>query len=133
MQSGNAITLMIVDDDPLNRTIMRYFLKDAGYPLIECDNAASALQILDREDAGRVILFCDYYMPLMNGFECINHICANPGIYSHVTPVLITSLHPDELPEGGPDFSCCRYFPKPVDKENLLRFIEQCASAHVPA
>ena len=133
MQPGNTVTLMIVDDDSLNRTIMRYCLKNAGYPIIECDNAEDALTIIERKATDRIILFCDFYMPVMNGYECINHLCKNPDKYSHVTPVLITSLLPGELPAGGPDFSCCHYFPKPVDKEKLLRFIEERVNDHVHA
>uniref|UniRef100_UPI0019537961 response regulator n=4 Tax=Pseudomonadota TaxID=1224 RepID=UPI0019537961 len=63
--SGSAAVL-VVEDEPLVRTMAADILMDAGYRVFEACEAADALAILDgRDDIGAV--FTDIEMPGMTG------------------------------------------------------------------
>jgi CheY-like chemotaxis protein len=64
-----AISVLVVDDDPLVRFVAVQVLAEAGFETIEAGDAAQALDALRSSD--RIdVLFTDVRMPgPMNGFE----------------------------------------------------------------
>lgn len=74
--------VLVVDDSPVNRTVLSAFLKRAGVPHIEqaCDGA-EALAALDAAyQSGHPydFVFSDCWMPNMNGVELIAKLRADP-------------------------------------------------------
>ena len=62
--------VLVVDDDPLVRFATVQILADAGFEIIEAEDAAEALAILKNHDQGIDVLVTDVRMPgRMNGFE----------------------------------------------------------------
>jgi CheY-like chemotaxis protein len=62
--------VLVVDDDPLVRFATVQILADAGFEIIEAEDAAEALAILKSHDQGIDVLVTDVRMPgRMNGFE----------------------------------------------------------------
>ena len=62
--------MLVVDDDPLVRFATVQILADAGFEIIEAEDAAEALAILKNHDQGIDVLVTDVRMPgRMNGFE----------------------------------------------------------------
>jgi CheY-like chemotaxis protein len=67
--SGHAHTILLVEDDAGVRAMTAALLKELQFSVIEADNGARALDIIDREP-GIDLLFTDIVMPGgMNGFE----------------------------------------------------------------
>jgi PAS domain S-box-containing protein len=66
--SGRDRTILLVEDDAGVRAVTAAMLKDLQFTVIEADNGARALDIVDRESAID-LLFTDIVMPGMNGFE----------------------------------------------------------------
>jgi diguanylate cyclase (GGDEF)-like protein len=60
-------TILIVDDDPVMRLLMRDALEDEGYSVIEADDGVAACQRCD--EAAPSLLVVDVVMPNMDGFE----------------------------------------------------------------
>ncbi len=61
--------VLIVDDEPLNRDLLRRVLQ-ATYELSEAADASEALDILeDPEGAGIRLILCDHLMPGKTGAE----------------------------------------------------------------
>lgn len=66
--SGRDRTILLVEDDAGVRAVTAAMLKELQFTVIEADNGARALDIVDRESTID-LLFTDIVMPGMNGFE----------------------------------------------------------------
>jgi signal transduction histidine kinase len=64
--AGNGELVLVVEDDPLMRKFTTEAVGELGYNVIEADNAANALAILD-EQRGIKLLFTDVVMPDASG------------------------------------------------------------------
>ncbi len=60
--------LLIVDDEPLNRELLRRMLSPS-YELSEASDAQEALEVLESEAGGVQLILCDYLMPGKSGAE----------------------------------------------------------------
>ena len=115
-QAVQRPSVLVVDDEPRNRALVRAYLSDS-YELEEAGNAGSAFDILSSRPVDLVLL--DVMMPVMNGFEACRVIKA--GFSEPYLPViLLTALddQPDRivgLEAGADDF-----LSKPVDRQELL-------------
>src|ERR1700759_2997500 len=71
-----AVSILIVDDDPVVRTIMRATLEDDGFAVIEAEDGLSAC----RQSAEMVpsLLVVDAMMPNMDGFELCRALRQQP-------------------------------------------------------
>lgn len=65
-------TVMVVDDEPLVRTLCRRILEDAGYQVCEAANGMEALTLLPNRGPGAVVT--DLRMPKMDGLTLATHL-----------------------------------------------------------
>jgi CheY-like chemotaxis protein len=60
---------LVVDDNPINRTIIKIFLERMNQTVLECDDGEKAINIIkNRSDVN--IIWLDYKMPIMDGIKC---------------------------------------------------------------
>ena len=83
-------SILLVDDDPDIRTIIRIALTKAGMEVVEAATGLLALDQLLHDEIDLVIL--DIGMPAMDGFEC----CKAIRVKSNV-PVLFLTAQDDEI------------------------------------
>jgi len=69
MDGGLAVKILVVDDDPAVRDVVRSMLESAGYAVDLASNGKEALNLL-REHPYRVII-TDLVMPEQEGIETI--------------------------------------------------------------
>jgi len=67
--------VLIVDDDPLNRSLLRRVL-GTNYSVIEAESGSRALALVASDDPDVVLL--DVMMPGMSGYEVCRRIKARP-------------------------------------------------------
>jgi PAS domain S-box-containing protein len=79
--------VLIVDDEPVTRLLLRQALEPAGFDVEEADNGATALQLFKKAPPDIVLL--DIVMPDMDGFETCLAIKALPA--GEHTPIVITT------------------------------------------
>ncbi|MBK7403022.1 MAG: response regulator [Myxococcales bacterium] len=74
-------TILLVEDDPQVRAVLRTILRRAGYEVLEAPGGEQAL-LTSREHAGRIhLLVTDLVMPGMNGREVAERVEAErPGL-----------------------------------------------------
>jgi DNA-binding response OmpR family regulator len=87
---GSA-TVLVIDDDPQMRSVIRRFLENEGYRVIEDGSADHAIQALDSIRPDVIIL--DRIMPGMKGTEFITAVNRRR---LNIPIILITAF-------GGPD------------------------------
>lgn len=85
--------ILIVDDEPDLRGMVRLVLELAGHDVVEAHHGAAALQRLgeDRVD----LLITDVMMPVMSGTELIDRLRADPE--SANLPIIVLSASPHSV------------------------------------
>lgn len=110
--------VMIVDDEPLNLTVVRKFLQRAGYTRF--DEVLDSTQALARiYSESPDILLLDLMMPDVSGLDILSAVRADPQLDSMPILVLTASCDRDTKAEalnlGATDFLA-----KPVDPVELV-------------
>jgi CheY-like chemotaxis protein len=82
--------ILIVDDEPDWRFILRRFFENAGYDVAEAGNGAAALELA--KGAPPDLVVTDVMMPVMDGVELIEHLRADPA--THEIPIVAVSGDP---------------------------------------
>jgi CheY-like chemotaxis protein len=103
--------ILIVEDEPDMRFLLRLILDRDGFDVSEANNGAEALQRV--EESIPDIVITDLMMPVMSGRELIQHLRSNPSTAR--IPILSVSAHPEAL-YAGADL----HLAKPVTTEALL-------------
>lgn len=67
--------ILVVDDEKDLRDVLKLYLENAGYEVLEAENGLEALDILSKSDISLMIL--DIMMPEMDGFELIKKLGEN--------------------------------------------------------
>ncbi len=116
--AGEGETILIVEDNPGMRRIVRRQLAELGYRVVEADGAAAALEILAREKVA--LLFSDIVMPGgMNGIALAERaISAWPAI-----KIILTSGFPDA--HLGDQVANIRLLSKPYRRADLAQAVRE--------
>ena len=68
--------ILIVDDNAVNRRILKRILSDE-YNIIEADNGAAALSILHQNHESISVVLLDIVMPILDGYEVLRQMHAD--------------------------------------------------------
>ena len=113
--------VLVVEDNALVRVIIAEFLEEAGFVVIQAEDGAAAIVVLE-SDAEFHILFTDIQMPgPIDGVGVADLVCQRrPG-----TPIVLTSGRdvPDRLPLGG------RFVSKPYDNRKIATLLQELLAA----
>ena len=80
-------SLLIVDDNELNRDMLTRRLERLGYQVSCAENGSEALKLLKKESFDLLLL--DIIMPVMDGFEVLEQLKAEPPLRN--IPVIVLS------------------------------------------
>ena len=91
-RTGNG-RVLVVDDEPYVRTIVRLLLEKAGYDVLEATNGEAAIEALNAGENRLVmdVVICDIRMPKINGIQAIEYFQRE---YPHV-PVIVLTAYPE--------------------------------------
>jgi len=119
LQSNQPIagTILVADDQPSNRELLKELLTTQGFTVITACDGASVLEELARVQVDLVLL--DVIMPHLNGFEACERIKNNPETYL-IPVVLITALCDKQDRIEGIKVGADDFLTRPVDRTELL-------------
>ena len=107
--------VLVVDDEPPIRTLLRTGLSTKGFSVLQAGNARSALDLLKREKVDLVIL--DLGLPDMKGVDLLRIIRER----SPATPIIVLSSRDDERGKvEALDLGADDYVTKPFGMGELL-------------
>jgi two-component system cell cycle response regulator DivK len=118
-------TILYVEDNPDNRTLVRRILLSEDYGLLEAQNAAQALEVL-KETRPDLILM-DINMPDMDGYTLTSRIKTMPG-FERVPIIALTANVMRGDKEKTLEAGCDGYIQKPLDIDQLLREVARFLS-----
>lgn len=120
MSGNDRIPVLVVDNDPAMRDLLRQVLTDEGYTVEAAIHGIDALKKLNTFHPRLIIL--DLALPAMDGWEFLKVYHEMPGLKA---PVLAVSAHQiSVLPRG-----IISFLPKPFDITELLRRVQAYTTA----
>lgn len=115
-------TILYVEDNGDNRTLVRRVLTAEGYSIIEAVNAMQALEIL-RSTKPNLILM-DINMPDIDGYTLTAQIKETPGLeFIPIIALTANVMRGDR--ERSLEAGCDGYIQKPIDIDMLSEQIER--------
>src|SRR5918998_3867872 len=126
---GAGELILVVEDNPQVRAILRRTLQNAGYAVYEAITGLAALHFMEAHPGDIDLIVSDVVMPGMNGGELAEQLGRNhPDV-----PVLFISGYPGaEIERRGLKLGRAAYLPKPVTPEALTATVHN-ALARRPA
>jgi hypothetical protein len=121
-----GVSILVVDDESINRLILEEMLTDSGARVVTADNGRAAVERLIGDGPGAFdIVLMDIQMPEMDGYEACRRILE----LAPRLPVIAQTAHAfrEEL-ERCLAAGMVAHVTKPVDAETLVRTIR----AHLP-
>jgi PAS domain S-box-containing protein len=113
--------VLVVEDDPLVRTVVARELTTQGYRVAEAPDGEAALERLAHTEEPFDLLITDLAMPRIDGRELAERAAdLRPGL-----PVLFMSGHPDEATRRVLMEADRPYLQKPFTAEELLSRLEE--------
>jgi PAS domain S-box-containing protein len=119
--SANQPSVLIIDDDPTARALLRRHLARAGYRVDEASDGKSGLARA-RAFAPDVITL-DAIMPGMDGWAVLAALKGDPAL-ARIPVVMATILDDERL---GFALGASEYLTKPVDRKRLIAAVERFA------
>lgn len=113
----SAPLLFVADDDPLLLGLLQHKLAGAGFRVETAEDGQAALDGIRRTRPEAVVL--DALMPVMDGFETLRRIKADPALRS-IPVVMLTALRQEEHVLGALKLGAADYLPKPFSPDELL-------------
>ena len=108
--------VLIVDDDPISRKLLRTYLEKWGYEVTQAEDGAAGWALFQNDDFPLVI--ADWMMPEMDGVELVRCIRAHER-RGFVYCILLTARsHKEDLVEGM-DAGADDFLSKPFDRDEL--------------
>jgi response regulator RpfG family c-di-GMP phosphodiesterase len=117
----NRPRILCVDDERLNRTIVRDMLGSANFMVLEAENGEDALKIL--EDHAIDVILLDINMPGIDGFEVCRRIKASDQL-RHIPVIMVTALTETEDRIKGIEAGAEDYITKPFNEAEVLARIK---------
>lgn len=121
--TGNG-RILVVDDEPSIRTVVRRMLEKAGYEVLEAENGETAIEAINTGE-NRLMLdavICDIRMPKINGLEALAYF---RHAYPHVPLIVLTGYPDTEMAVSCLHDGVVDYLVKPVDSRRLKAAVEK--------
>ncbi len=117
-----AVTLLLVDDDPMVREIGCLMLVDLGYIVLTATDGAEAVDLFRVHNKEIALVFCDQIMPRMDGWQTLAALHEiNPAI-----PVIMASgLNQDREMNTENQVQPLGYLNKPYTMASLIQALNQ--------
>lgn len=112
--------ILIVDDDPTIRAVMRAVLEREGFVIHEAEDGEAALARC-REQVPDLV-FLDLSMPGMDGLEVLRKLKADERTSS--ARVVIVTARGEQERAAGLEAGAAEFFAKPFSPLSLLRTVE---------
>jgi two-component system phosphate regulon response regulator PhoB len=93
MGKGGQPRVLLVEDEPAQRTVLAYNLEAEGFAVTQADNGEDAMMLVDEEEPDIIIL--DWMMPKVSGIEVCRRLKMRPE--TRGIPIIMLSARAEEV------------------------------------
>ncbi|MEZ5914528.1 MAG: sigma-54 dependent transcriptional regulator [Parvularculaceae bacterium] len=113
-----ANTILIVDDDPTQRRLMRAVCEKAGYPVLQADSGEAAISIIHSDQGpGVSLMMLDLRMPGLGGMETLKR---SKAIREDLPVIVLTAQGGIETVVEAMQNGAADFFVKPASPERVI-------------
>jgi len=116
-------TILIVDDNELNRKLARVTLQFSKYKTLEAEDAESGIKLAQENKPDLILM--DIQLPGIDGWSATRIIKGDPDL-KDIPVIALTGFASYEDEEKAREVGCVGYISKPFSPQALLKTIEQC-------
>ncbi|MBZ4421078.1 response regulator [Myxococcus sp. RHSTA-1-4] len=123
----HSTNVLLVDDSPTVRNIVKIYLMNLKVSTVEADDATRALQILRLVPVSLVI--ADINMPGMDGITFVKEVRASQMPQVRSVPILLLTAEKNtDLRQKGTEAGANAFIQKPVSHHELTETVRQFLS-----
>lgn len=119
---GTRGTLLVIDDDPNSRDLLRRMLEREGFAVLTAASGAEGLEMARAKHPDLITL--DVMMPSMDGWAVLSVLKSDPE--TEKIPVVMMTMV-DDRPMGFA-LGATEYLTKPLEKSRVLDAISRCVA-----
>ncbi len=123
--SNDKKIILVVDDEPINITLLAGILKET-YKVKMAKDGERAIKIANTDPEPDLILL-DVMMPGMDGYEVCRQL-KDDGATQTIPVVFVTGLTDQEGLARGREVGAVGYLSKPIDAVAVLKMVEEVIS-----
>jgi two-component system cell cycle sensor histidine kinase/response regulator CckA len=114
-------TVLVVEDEPALRAGIRRLLQDEGFNVVEAENGATALHLLEGSESPRIeLVLTDLRMPVMDGRQLASALARRrPSL-----PIIFMSGFTAQLMDLRLVSPNLAFLSKPIRNEDLLAAVK---------
>ncbi|MDV2503851.1 MAG: response regulator [bacterium] len=106
--------ILVVDDERAVCKILRLFLEDKGYSVVEAYSGDEAIEVYKRESPDVVLL--DIRMPGKDGVETLHEL---KELDPEASVIMVTAVNEEDIAKEAMDEGAFEYITKPINREYL--------------
>ena len=118
--------ILVADDDPRIREILRIYLEKEGFRVLEAEDGAQAILKVQSEQPSLLLL--DIMMPVLDGLE----VCRQVRKISRVPIIMLTARDEDDDRIVGLDIGADDYITKPFNPREVTARVKAVLRRVVP-
>ena len=122
---GQALSVLVVEDHPVNRMILEAWMGSAGHAASTAENGQIAVDVAQHQPFDLIIM--DVNMPVMDGLTATRMIRSGQGVNRDTPVVVLSASARSEDHQAGLDAGADAYLNKPIDFAALAQLM-----THVP-
>ena len=122
----HAPIVLVVDDDPNARELLRRHLQRGGYAVRMAANGEEAMQLARTLQPDVVTL--DALMPQMDGWAVLSAM-KEDAVLAEIPVIMVTIVDNQSI---GFSLGAADYLIKPIDRDRLVRAVEKCCPSGAP-
>jgi two-component system cell cycle response regulator DivK len=115
-------TILYVEDNQDNRTLVRRILQAEGFRVIEAEKASSAMQVLDGNQPDLILM--DINLPEVDGYSLTTHLKLRPELRDVPIVALTANVMRGDR-ERSLEAGCDGYIQKPIDVDTFVERIRE--------
>ena len=112
----NDTTILVVDDEPQIRRVLRATLSGNGYDVVEAKNGQEAIEVMLEEHPHLILL--DVNMPVMNGLDCVKAV-REAKLHPSMKVMMVTTEADNSFITTALDNGADEFLMKPFTPESL--------------
>ena len=118
--------ILVVDDDPITRIVLRHILEQVGYTVTEAGDGLESLQKLHEAEPHLMLL--DLVMPHFDGFQVCRYL-RNTAVSSPPIIILSGKTERDTIDQGQ-RLGARQYLTKSILPSEIMHQIRNVLAAH---
>ncbi|MBL0947072.1 ATP-binding protein [Brevundimonas sp.] len=121
VEDGRQMSVLIVEDHPVNRMILEAWMSSAGHVSATAENGQVALETCAEQPFDLIIM--DVNMPVMDGLTATRHIRDGAGVNAETPIVVLSASARSEDHAAGLEAGADAYLNKPIDFAALAQMM----------